>query len=156
MFIFYWLETPDTNNKTERLAETWEYHGFPVVENGTFLGYVAREKLKSFICSFAYLEVLDWLTNPVCSASPLREWRGDAHRKISWPARRRLCGPVTTIGGYHAVTKGGSIRARCEHVPQTGRSFFSPMLPDCIVSPTYFSFLCDRICATSRSRRPEN
>jgi len=39
------------NRKTERLAETWEYHGFPVVENGTFLGYVAREKLKSFIGS---------------------------------------------------------------------------------------------------------
>jgi len=33
----------------KRLLETWEYHGFPVVENGMFLGYVAREKLDSFI-----------------------------------------------------------------------------------------------------------
>jgi len=32
-----------------RLLDTWEYHGFPVVENGTLLGYVAREKLGSFI-----------------------------------------------------------------------------------------------------------
>jgi len=36
---------------TARILETWEYHGFPVVQNGILLGYVAREKLKSFIGS---------------------------------------------------------------------------------------------------------
>jgi hypothetical protein len=34
---------------TGRILATWEYHGFPVVQNGILLGYVAREKLKSFI-----------------------------------------------------------------------------------------------------------
>ncbi|KAH9964748.1 Cl-channel protein [Russula compacta] len=33
----------------KRLLETWDYHGFPVVQDGILLGYVAREKLKSFI-----------------------------------------------------------------------------------------------------------
>jgi len=33
----------------ERILATWEYHGFPVVQNGILLGYVAREKLKSLI-----------------------------------------------------------------------------------------------------------
>ncbi|KAI0306096.1 Cl-channel protein [Multifurca ochricompacta] len=33
----------------KRVLNTWEYHGFPVVRNGTLLGYVAREKLKSFL-----------------------------------------------------------------------------------------------------------
>ncbi len=40
-----WVDTAFT----ERLLETWEYHGFPVVKNGTLLGYVVREKLRSFI-----------------------------------------------------------------------------------------------------------
>ncbi|KAH9984423.1 Cl-channel protein [Russula vinacea] len=35
--------------KTTGLLETWEYHGFPVVENGMLLGYVVREKLRNFI-----------------------------------------------------------------------------------------------------------
>ncbi|KAH9004455.1 Cl-channel protein [Lactarius hatsudake] len=34
---------------TERVLDTWKYHGFPVVRDGILLGYVAREKLKSFI-----------------------------------------------------------------------------------------------------------
>jgi len=32
-----------------RILETWEYHGFPVVQNEILLGYVAREKLESFL-----------------------------------------------------------------------------------------------------------
>ncbi|KAH9172986.1 Cl-channel protein [Lactarius sanguifluus] len=37
----------------KRVLDTWKYHGFPVVRDGILLGYVAREKLKSFIGSFA-------------------------------------------------------------------------------------------------------
>ncbi|KAH9056720.1 Cl-channel protein [Lactarius vividus] len=33
----------------KRVLDTWKYHGFPVVRDGILLGYVAREKLKSFI-----------------------------------------------------------------------------------------------------------
>lgn len=36
-------------SELRRLLETWEYHDFPVVQNGTLLGYVVREKLRSFI-----------------------------------------------------------------------------------------------------------
>jgi hypothetical protein len=35
----------------ERSLDTWQYHGFPVVRDEILLGYVAREKLKSFIGS---------------------------------------------------------------------------------------------------------
>lgn len=31
------------------MLDTWKYHGFPVVRDGILLGYVPREKLKSFI-----------------------------------------------------------------------------------------------------------
>ncbi|KAI0286118.1 chloride channel [Russula aff. rugulosa BPL654] len=36
-------------SELKRIVETWEYHDFPVVQNGTLLGYVVREKLRSFI-----------------------------------------------------------------------------------------------------------
>ena len=38
-----------THIRTERVLDTWKYHGFPVVRDGILLGYVAREKLK-FSC----------------------------------------------------------------------------------------------------------
>jgi chloride channel 3/4/5 len=37
---------------TESVLDTWKYHGFPVVRDGILLGYVPREKLKSFIGSY--------------------------------------------------------------------------------------------------------
>ena len=37
---------------TESVLDTRKYHGFPVVRDGILLGYVAREKLKSFIGSY--------------------------------------------------------------------------------------------------------
>ncbi|KAI9433553.1 hypothetical protein H4582DRAFT_2060950 [Lactarius indigo] len=38
-----------TRTWTERVLDTWKYHGFPVIRDGILLGYVAREKLKGFI-----------------------------------------------------------------------------------------------------------
>ena len=38
--------------------DTWKYHGFPVVrDDGILLGYVPREKLKSFIGSYPILSL---------------------------------------------------------------------------------------------------
>lgn len=58
--------------------ETWEYHDFPVVQNGTLLGYVVREKLRSFIGSCRALVVVVDLANPL--AEPLLSERGGATR----------------------------------------------------------------------------
>ena len=58
-----------------------DYHDFPVVQNGTLLGYVVREKLLSFIGSclaFAFCVVVVDLTNPL--AEPLLSERDGATR----------------------------------------------------------------------------
>jgi chloride channel 3/4/5 len=62
-------------------VETWEYHDFPVVQNGTLLGYVVREKLRSFIglCpAFSYCVVVFDLANPL--AEPFLSESGGATR----------------------------------------------------------------------------
>jgi chloride channel 3/4/5 len=63
-----------THTRTERVLDTWKYHGFPVVRDGILLGYVAREKLKSFIGScFAFIPaVADWLNLALQSLSSPR------------------------------------------------------------------------------------
>ncbi|KAI9510532.1 Cl-channel protein [Russula earlei] len=43
------LQDGSSLRELQRLLETWDYHGFPVVQDGILLGYVVREKLKSFI-----------------------------------------------------------------------------------------------------------
>ena len=39
------------------MLDTWKYHGFPVVRDGILLGYVPREKLKSFIGSCFFFAI---------------------------------------------------------------------------------------------------
>jgi chloride channel 3/4/5 len=58
----------------ERVLDTWKYHGFPVVRDGILLGYVAREKLKSFIGScFTFIPAAaDWLKLALQSLSYLK------------------------------------------------------------------------------------
>jgi chloride channel 3/4/5 len=43
---------------TESVLDTWKYHGFPVVrDDEILLGYVPREKLKSFIGEYLILSL---------------------------------------------------------------------------------------------------
>ncbi|KAH9975687.1 Cl-channel protein [Lactifluus volemus] len=43
------LHEDSSLGELKRSLDTWQYHGFPVVRDGILLGYVAREKLESFI-----------------------------------------------------------------------------------------------------------
>ena len=89
----------------------------------------------AFVCSV----VLDQFDNPLRSASPLREWRGNAHRQISWATGRRFCRPIAAIGGHDAVTERGTVGACRKHVPQTGK--FSLLLPIELFSRPVFLFV---------------